>query len=304
MTVTNYAQTFESVLQEKYAVESKSEGLSTNPAQVRFSGAQIVQVPEIKLGGYGDHDRSTAGFNTSALSNAYVPYKLAFDRDVEFFIDPMDIDETNQALSIANIQNAFEEDVAIPERDKYRFSKLYKEAKAKGVTIDTTALTVANVLGKFDDLMEAMDEAEVKEEGRLLYVTPKVYKLLKTAEGIQRTIEITGRNTKEANRTIHSLDDVEIIKVPSSRMKSAYKDTGSGVDRAYTATSDAVQINMILVDPSCVLAIDKYAYIRTFSPGSDSRTADGYIYQNRKYGDLFLIEAKKAGVAIVADAAA
>ena len=72
----------------------------------------------------------------------------------------------------------------------------------------------------------------------------------------------------------------------------------------FRSKSDAVQINMILVEPSCVLAIDKYAYIRTFSPGSDSRTADGYIYTNRKYGDLFLIEAKKAGVAIVADAAA
>ena len=38
MTVTNYAQTFESVLQEKYAVESKSEGLSTNPAPTFWLG--------------------------------------------------------------------------------------------------------------------------------------------------------------------------------------------------------------------------------------------------------------------------
>lgn len=304
MTVVNYAEKFEPLLQEKYAAESKSEGLTTNSSQVRFSGAQTIEVPTVKLGGYGAHDRTTAGFNSSAFSSSYTPYKLAWDRDVEFFIDPMDIDETNQALSIANIQNTFEEDVAIPERDKYRFSKLYQEAVKYGVTPDTTALTTANILTKFDDMMEAMDEAEVKEEGRILYVTPAVYKLLKTAEGIQRTIEISGKNQKDANRIIHSLDDVEIVKVPSSRMKSAYEDTGTGVDLAYTATSTAVQINMILVEPSCVLAVDKYAYIRTFSPGSDSRTADGYIYQNRKYGDLFLIEAKKAGVAICADAAA
>jgi hypothetical protein len=35
-----------------------------------------------------------------------------------------------------------------------------------------------------------------------------------------------------------------------------------------------------------------------FAPGSDSRTGDGYIYQNRKYGDLFLLDQRLDGVAI------
>ena len=50
--------------------------------------------------------------------------KLEHDRDVEFWIDPMDIDETNLTLSVANIQNTFETEQAIPEKDSYRFSKL------------------------------------------------------------------------------------------------------------------------------------------------------------------------------------
>lgn len=47
---------------------------------------------------------------------------------------------------------------------------------------------------------------------------------------------------------------------------------------------------------------DKYSYIKLFTPGTDSRTADGYLYQNRNYGDLFLIENKVAGVAMNAEA--
>ncbi|MDM8204273.1 capsid protein [Faecalicoccus acidiformans] len=303
MGAISYAEKFLPMLQEKYRLESKSDFLTTPNSQIRFVDAKTIKVPEMKLGGYGSHTRGI-GFNTSQLSTSYKAYTLGWDRDVELFVDPMDIDETNQVVSVANIQNTFEEDVAIPERDKYRFSKLYQDVSSKNATaIDsTTKLTTSNILATFDAMMEKMDEAEVKEEGRRLVVTPTVYTMLKKAEGIQRTLEAS--SAKNINRIVHSLDDVEIIKVPSSRLKSKYADAGEGDEKAYTATSDAVQIHMILVEPGAVIAVDKYAYIKVFTPGSDSRTADGYVYQNRKYGDLFLIEAKKDGVAIVADAPA
>lgn len=58
----------------------------------------------------------------------------------------------------------------------------------------------------------------------------------------------------------------------------------------------------ILVHPSCVISRDKYAYMKLFTPGSDSRTADKYVYQNRYYTDTFLIERKSCGIAINAEA--
>lgn len=48
---------------------------------------------------------------------------------------------------------------------------------------------------------------------------------------------------------------------------------------------------------------DKYSYIKLFTPGTDSRTADGYLYQNRCYGDLFLLEKKVDGCAMNVEAA-
>lgn len=59
---------------------------------------------------------------------------------------------------------------------------------------------------------------------------------------------------------------------------------------------------MMLVHPSCVISRDKYAYMKLFTPGSDSRTADKYVYQNRYYTDTFLIERKSCGIAINAEA--
>ena len=92
------------------------------------------------------------------------------------------------------------------------------------------------------------------------------------------------------NRKVHSLDDVTIKMVPAARMKTKYDFTEGCV-----AAEGAKQINWILIHTSCVVCRDKYSYIKLFTPGTDSRTADGYLYQNRCYGDLFLLEKKIEG---------
>ncbi len=295
MAVYEYAETFTQLLQQKYAKELCSDDLTKSNPQVTFINAQTIKLPRMAVSGYKDHTR-TPGFNSGTLSNDWEPKKLSHDRDVEFFIDPMDIDETNLTLSVANIQNTFETEQAIPEKDCYRFSKLYSELNThKAGNINTTAITAANFLDVFDDLMEAMDEAGVPEEGRILYLTPKMMKTAKKADGIQRTIDVSG-SSNVVNRKVHSLDDVILKSVPSARMKTAY-DFTEGCKPA----GSAKQINLILIHTSCVVCRDKYSYIKLFTPGTDSRTADGYLYQNRCYGDLFLLEKKADGCAMNVD---
>ena len=290
MAVYDYAETFTNLLQQKYAKELCSDALTKSNLQVQFINAQTIKLPRMTLSGYKDHTR-TPGFNSGEMSNDWEPKKLEHDRDIEFFIDPMDIDETNLTLSVANIQNTFETEQAIPEKDCYRFSKLYSELTTYNGKIDKTTLTPANILDVFDTLMTEMDEASVPEEGRMLYVTPTVKKILKTAEGISRSIDVSSQSG--IDRRVHSLDNVAIKSVPSARMKTLYNFTNGCVP-----AEGAGQINFILIHPSCVVCRDKYSYIKLFTPGTDSRTADGYLYQNRCYGDRFLLEMKKDGCAM------
>lgn len=291
MAVYQYAEQFTQFLAQKYEKELCSDALMRSNPQITFLNAQTIKLPRLTLSGYKDHTR-TAGFNAGNIANDWEPKKLAHDRDIEFFVDPMDIDETNLALAVANIQNTFENEQAIPEKDCYNFSKLHTELTNFHGRIDsTTVLTAQNILAVFDEEMSKMDDAGVPVDGRILYVTPAVNKLLKEADGIQRVITVNGAN--EVNRNVHSLDDVTIKMVQSGRMKTKYNFTDGCV-----AAADADQINFILVHPSCVVARDKYAYISLFTPGTDSRTADGYLYQNRNYWDLFLIERKVAGCAM------
>jgi len=298
MAVYSYAEQFERELQQKYTRELTSFLLTQSNPGVKFINAQTIKLPRLTLSGYKDHNRGAMGFNTGTIANDWEPKKLAHDRDIEFALDPMDIDETNLVIEVANIQNVFEEEQAIPEKDSYRYSKLYSEANtyvANGAVIDNTVLTTANILDWFDTQMEKMDDAGVPSEGRILYVTPAMNKLLKNASGLSRNIDVTSNNGN-IDRRVYSLDDVNIIKVPSARFKTKYDFTNGCVPAV-----DAKQINLILVHPSCVVSRDKYAYMKLFTPGTDSRTADKYVYQNRYYSDTFLIQNKACGIAINAE---
>lgn len=299
MAQYNYAETFERELNQKYARELTSFALTQSNPQVKFLNAQTIKLPSLTVSGYKDHDRKGAGFNAGTISNEWEPKKLAHDRDIEFSIDPMDVDETNLVVEMANVQNTLETEQAIPEKDSYRFSKLLTEATSyasNGAVVDKTALTSANILEWFDDQMEKMDDAGVPTEGRILYCIPKIHKLLKNAEGLQRTLNVQSNNGN-IDRRVYSLDDVAIQKVPSARMKSKY-DFSNGC----AAAAGAKQMNIILVHPSCVISRDKYSYINVFTPGHDSRTADKYLLQSRFYTDTFLIKNKAAGIAINVDA--
>lgn len=294
MSTFEYAELFMRELAQKYAREMVSNDLTLSNQGIKFLNAQTIKIPRLTVSGYKDHSRNSMGFNTGTISNDWEPKKLEHDRDIEIAIDPMDIDETNLVTEIANIQNAFEEEQAIPEKDSYRFSKLAKEAetyKSKGAVIDTEALTTTNILEYFDQWMADMDDASVPQEGRILYLTSAVQKLLKEANGITRTMSVGAAGV--IDRRVHGLDDVIIKPVPSARFKDKYDFTTGCVPAA-----SAKQINMILVHPSCVISRDKYAYMKLFTPGSDSRTADKYVYQNRYYTDTFLIENKACGIAV------
>lgn len=89
MAIYSYAERFESFILDKYKHELKSFDLTQSNKQVTFLNAQTIKIPDISTTGYKDHTR-TPGFNSGTITNSWEAKKLAHDRDVEFFIDPME----------------------------------------------------------------------------------------------------------------------------------------------------------------------------------------------------------------------
>lgn len=280
----NYVTKFENKLRELYAQDATSDPLFQSNSDIQVTNTKYIKIPTLSVSGYKDHSRSSMSFNAGSYSNDFEQKSLAHDRDIEFAVDPMDVDETDMIESIGNIQNRFEKTQAIPELDCYTYSKLYSEATRLNMTIRTTALTAANVLSDFDANLEVMEDNGVPLDRLVLFCTAAYKKLLKNAEGVQRTLDV--KSSGGIDRRVRTLDDIQnIVTVPSARFKSAFDFT----DGCIPATG-AKQIDYILIDPECQVSRVKYSYIHMFAPGSDSRTADKYLYQNRRLNDTFAID--------------
>lgn len=280
----NYAEIYSNQLRELYGQESVSDALYHSNTDIQLTGGKTIKIPTLSISGYKDHTRGSLGFSQGSYENDYETKTLDHDRDIEFVIDPMDFDETDTVVSLANVQNRFDRTQAIPELDCYTFSKLYSEAKRVGAQVKTTALTAANILADFDENLEKLEDIGVPLDRLVLFCTPAYKKLLKNAEGIQRTLDI--KQGGGIDRRVHSIDDIgNIVTVPSARFKTAY-DFTDGCKSAESAKA----IDYILIDPDCQVSRVKYSYIHLFAPGTDSRTSDNYLYQNRRYNGTFAID--------------
>ena len=210
------------------------------------------------------------------------------DREWDTLADPMDIDETKEAASIANITRAFVEQQKIPEMDAFLASKLAGFASAHG-GVSTQSLTSATILTEWDNALEYMTNQRVNRDRVIAYMIPATYKLLKQATGISRFLEVSN-GIQRVDRNVASLDGVEVVEVPADMMKTAYDfTTGWAID-----TATAQQINFILVDPEAVAAPVKYETSMLSAPTAQSKGK--YLYYERYYYGAFMLDQRGAGV--------
>jgi hypothetical protein len=290
MAALNYADVFQRGLQgQKFTVGVKFSDLynpsTTNTNSFRYVDGQTIKIPVLTVTGMVDSTRDSITAYSRKVDNAWETKTLAHDRTFQTLVDPADIDETNMALSIGNITSVFVNEELFPEMDKYMASKLFTDVDNYGTISNAAVTTSAEVLAEFDAFMEALDEAEVPEEGRILYVTPAINTLLKGA--VDRRFD----NQTDLSRIIATLDNVKKVVVPSSRMYEAYDFTTGAVPAAGADT-----INMILVHPKAVIAPIKIDQIYIDEPSA--KTGGKSLYFQRQYWDAFLLEQKAGGCQI------
>ena len=206
---------------------------------------KTMYIPSMTVSGArpANRDQITGTFNRN-WDNTFTAVTLDMDREWDTLVDPMDIDETNEVATIANITKTFNELQKVPEMDAYLAAKLFSFA----TTPDTTTLTAANILEKWDGYLAAMTNARVNRDRVECYMTPDVYKLLKEAAGITRFVS-TDEGIRGVDRNVARLDGVRITEVPADLMKSSFVFTDG-----WAAATGARQINLIMVDPMAVAA--------------------------------------------------
>jgi hypothetical protein len=291
MADLNYAVEYSRELAQAFPYVLNFGALYSTPnnGRYRWVNAKTIEIPSISTTGRVSSDRDSIGTAQRNYDNAWETKTLENQRKWSTLVHPMDVDQTNLVTTIGNITKVFNEEQKFPEMDAYTVSKIYSDWTTEGHTADTTALTVANVLSVFDSLMLKMDNARVPANGRILYVTHEVKALLKNAQidannTLSRTLDVQSNNGV-IDRVVNRLDEVQVIGVPATLMKTLY-DFSTG----WKADASAGQINMFLVHPLAVITPVSYTFAKLDAPSAGSEGK--YIYFEESFEDVFILNKK------------
>jgi hypothetical protein len=289
-TDVNYAAEYSRALAEAYPYLSYFGDIwaSPNAAMYRPGMGKTMYIPSVSVGGARAVNRDRIdGVFTRNWNNDLQAVTLDMDREWDTLFDPMDIVETNDVATIANITRTFNEFQKVPEMDAYLAMHLADFAATYG-GVDATSLSSANILTQWDAYLAEMANRRVNRDRIVAYLTPDVYKLLKEASGVTRFVS-TDEGFRGIDRNVARLDGVRIVEVPKDMMKTAYSFTeGWEVDAA-----NAKQINLLLVDPLAVAAPVKYETSMMSAPTAQSKGK--YLYYERYYYGAFALMQRGAG---------
>jgi hypothetical protein len=281
-------------LDKVFCYESKTAILDTPASQVKQgSEANEIKVAKYSMQGLGDYDR-TDGYKQGDINLTWETMQLTQDRGRKFCVDTMDNLETAN-VSFGMLAGEFLRTKVAPEFDAFRMASYASKAGTK-VSADIT--TGEDALAAIDTAVDVLNDSEVPEEGRVLFVSHGFYKLLKNAPTIERKIGIG--NDKTFDRNFEILDDMRIVKMPTSRFytaitqydgETAGQEAGGYIKNASTGKDS----NFMIIHPSSVLQVTKHTVTKVITP-ENNQTSDGYMYFFRAYHDALVYENRVNGI--------
>lgn len=283
------AQRYRALLDEAYKAAAKSSALD-KPSE--FISAGVVKYPKLSMQGLGNYSRSN-GFVSGDATLEYGTMTLTQDRGRSFTIDVMDNEET-AGVAFGMLAGEFIRTKVAPEIDAYTFAKL---AGVSGIGTGTAAdITVGTTdLPKLiADATQSMNENEVPEEGRILYISETAY------AGLEVKVTRTLANENAVTRLIERYNNMPIIRVPQNRFNTAitmYDGSTSGQEAGgyIIPASTSYKINFMIVHPSAVVKVAKHVEPRIFDPKTNQQ-ANGWKFDYRIYHDVFVYDNKVKGV--------
>lgn len=288
MTV-NYAEKYSKELNQAIKQGTVTSVLETD--KVKFLDAKTIKVQTVTTSGYQDHSR-TDGAKRGEVGNKTQALTLTQDRSVEFSVDVMDVDETNQGLSAGNITKVFLDENANPEVDAYRFSKFASVAEENGTSTEEDFEEVDS-----KDVFKRLkkDLSKVRKYGTAktyVFVSSEVMNAIEDYKAEKGSVTLSDKLTGIETR-VTDVDGFKVIEVfDEDRFYDKFDFT-----EGFVPTEDSNKLNWVIVSkPSTVVTV-KLSSVNLYKPNTVGNM-DAYLYQNRLYHDAFVLEGKESGVQV------
>lgn len=301
-TFVEKATRFLTILDEIYRKQAITAVLDDPSMAARFVGTNKIKLPKIEMDGAANYDRDT-GYVQGGTNVSYEEHELKYDRGRKFRIDVIDDDEAGFEL-YSTLAAEYVRTKEIPEMDAIRFAEIYAaatRANTLGTVVAADLDATASALAAFDAAEHALNEKEVPEEGRVLYVSNDFYQMLKNDEKIAKRIDV-GTFNGNINRRVRMLDGVTpVIPVPGARFLSHIQlldgtsdGQKAGGYKAITGTSKA--INFIYAANSVITGGAVKRNISKIITPEQNQSADAYDVFYRVHHDLIIPDNKTAGI--------
>lgn len=292
----NYAEKWQPELLEIY-----QQGTLISPfmtTAVKWLSAKTFHFTQMATSGYKTHSRN-GGWNKGSFIQTDVPYTLTHDRDIQFSVDKLDVDETNETASIQNISNTFTETQSVPESDALFFSRVATKAQSLEGYHSETALAdwnEDNVVPKLKKMISAGKLRRYRAMGALIiYVRSEIMDLLEQSKSFTRKIEQTqiAEGGIGIETRVTDLDGVPLMEViDDERFYDNFNFESE--EGGFIPAEGAHKINVLIASPLTTKFVPKVVSIYYFAPGTHTQ-GDGYLYQNRACSDVFTFPNGKNG---------
>jgi len=277
-------KTYIALLDEVYKRTALTSDLDSDPTLVKAgANANEIIIPKISMDGLADYSRNS-GYVKGDVTLTNETVQFNYDRGRKFSVDNMDNEET-AGLAFGKLSSEFIRVKVAPEQDAFRFAAY---AGTEGISkVDTGAeLSTGNdVLAALIAAQNKMDEDEVSQENRILYITPTLYNLAINVDTTKSKAVLDGF--------------AKIVKVPQSRFYTAIdlKDGTSENELAggYAKSAAGKDINFMIIQKSAVIQYPKHTVNKVISP-EENQTDDSWLFFYRAYGLADVYENKAAGI--------
>ena len=280
----NYAEQWSDELLQIIDDGAYSSPFLTPAERVKWTGAKTFHFTRMDVSGFKNHSRD-GGYNRGSVIEEDKDFTLEHDRDVEFFVDAADIDETKQTANIQNVSRVFTQKHSAPETDARFFERVAKAAIADGFYETMSGFTEANTYGRLVKMFQRKELKKYRAMGGLIaYVSGEIMDYLENSTEVKKSLDVktTSINEKQGIETrIATINGVTIIEVVDDTRFNTSFDYSDGF------VGNGSKINVCIAHPSMVKTVNKISSIKFWANGTHTE-GDGDLYQRREYWDTFV----------------
>lgn len=275
---------YTSMLDEVYKLASLTSVLDINDAMVQAgANANEIVIPKISMDGMADYSRS-AGYVGGDVTLTNETVQFNYDRGRSFTVDSMDNEET-AGVAFGRLSSEFIRTKAAPEIDAFRFAT-YCRLTGIGKATAATYSTADTLLAAINAGVTSLDEAEVPDTERYLFITPTLYNLAMSAD------------TTKSKEMLDGF--AQITKVPQSRFYTSIDlldgttdgEEAGGFSKTATTGKD---INFMIIHKPALIQYSKHVVNKVVTP-EENQTSDGWKFFYRSYGLADAYDNKVAGI--------